>query len=268
VIESTIPLGASLSSSAALEVATALVFTTLAHRRWHPKNAARLARRAESEWVGVNSGIMDQLISTCAQAGHAVLIDCRDLTLTPTPLPPGVQVIVLDTGTRRRLTESSYNQRRAECETAARGFGVESLRDLTPASFDEPPIGLSMTVLNRARHVMEENQRTLAAAEAMQVGNSGLLGSLMNQSHESLRDLYEVSSPALDAMVECALASPGCLGARMTGAGFGGCAVALVEDAAVDEFTVAVAARYRGSTHNQPAVYVCAASGAASVIAS
>jgi galactokinase len=249
-------------------VATALVFATLAKRQWRPSDAAQLAHRAETDWVGVNSGIMDQLISACGQAGHAILIDCRDLTRSATPLPPGVQVVVLDTGTRRRLTESSYNQRRAECETAAGAFGIESLRDLTAADLNDPPSGLCMTVLDRARHVVEENQRTLAAAEAMKIGDGSLLGSLMNQSHESLRDLYEVSSSALDAMVESALASPGCLGARMTGAGFGGCAVALVEDAAVDEFMDNVATRYQGTTRNQPAVYACVAAGAASVIAS
>jgi galactokinase len=268
VIESTIPLGASLSSSAALEVATALVFATLAKRRWRPSDAAQLAHRAETDWVGVNSGIMDQLISACGQAGHAVLIDCRDLTRSATPLPPGVQVVVLDTGTRRRLTESRYNQRRAECKAAAEAFGIESLRDLTATVLNDPPADLSKTILDRARHVVEENQRTLAAAEAMKIGDGSLLGSLMNQSHESLRDLYEVSSSALDAMVESALASPGCLGARMTGAGFGGCAIALVDDAAVDEFMDNVATRYQGTTRNQPAVYACVAAGAASVIAS
>jgi galactokinase len=268
VIESTIPLGASLSSSAALEVATALVFATLAKRRWRPTDAAQTARRAETDWVGVNSGIMDQLISACGQAGHAVLIDCRALTLSATPLPPEVQVVVLDTGTRRRLTESRYNQRRAECEAAAEAFGIDSLRDLTATALNDPPADLSKTILYRARHVVEENQRTLAAAEAMKIGDGPLLGSLMNQSHESLRDLYEVSSSALDAMVESALASPGCLGARMTGAGFGGCAIALVEDAAVDEFMDNVAIRYQGTTGNQPAVYACVAAGAASVIAS
>lgn len=266
VVVSTIPLGASLSSSAALEVATALIFTTLANRLWNPTEAAATAQRAETEWVGMRSGIMDQLISACGQAGHAVLIDCRDLTQTPTPLPEGTQVVVLDTGTRRRLTESSYNQRRDECRQAARAFGVDSLRDLTPTALAQPPAGLATTIVNRARHVVEENQRTLAAAQAMRRGDASRLGHLMHESHVSLRDAYEVSSPALDAMVEAAQASPGCLGARMTGAGFGGCAMALVDDSSLDKFTDTVLARYRSSASHRPAIYVCKAAAAASVV--
>ncbi len=266
VITSTIPIGASLSSSAALELATALLFTTLGGLSWNPVEAARLSQRAEMDWVGMNSGIMDQLISACGQAGHAILIDCRDLTQTPTPLPDGLSVVVLDTGTRRRLTESSYNQRREECAEAARAFGVGSLRDLTIADLSTPPAAMPPTALKRARHIVEENERTLAAATAMREGDTAMLGRLMNESHVSLRDLYEVSSPALDAMVEAAQAFAGCRGARMTGAGFGGCAVAVVDTTDVEAFIKDVGARYREATDHEPAVYVCEAAPGASVI--
>ncbi|MDF1595657.1 MAG: galactokinase [Acidimicrobiia bacterium] len=267
VIVSTIPIGASLSSSAALEIATALVFSTLAQRRWDPVAAAQSARRGESDWVGVSSGIMDQLISACGRTGHALLIDCRDLTRTPIPLPDGTRVAVLDTGTRRRLTESSYNTRRHECKEAAAAFGVASLRDLTAAAVADAPPGLSATIAKRAVHVVEENERTIAAARAMVSGGAAELGDLMYESHVSLRDNYEVSSFALDAMVEAAMASPGCLGARMTGAGFGGCAVALIDRAYVGEFSSAVADRYQAATRQESRVYLCDAAGGASVVA-
>ncbi len=267
VIVSTVPIGASLSSSAALEIATALVFSTLAHRRWDPVEAAQTAQRGESEWVGVTSGIMDQLISACGRTGQALLIDCRDLTRTPIPLPDGTRVAVLDTGTRRRLTESNYNTRRRECKEAASAFSVASLRDLTPAAFADMPPGLPATIGRRAVHVVEENQRAIAAAQAMRSGGAAELGDLMYQSHVSLRDNYEVSSVALDAMVEAAMASPGCLGARMTGAGFGGCAVALIKRSYVGQFSRAVTDRYQGATGHEPRVYLCDAAGGASVVA-
>ena len=176
VIVSTIPLGASLSSSAALEVAIALTFATLAGEEWDLVEAAIMSRRAEVEWVGVNSGIMDQLISACGRTNHAVLIDCRDLSQKPAPVPPGVSVVVLDTGTRRQLTESSYNQRRDECTDAARGFGVASLRDLTMSAIQRPPRGVDEIALRRARHIVGENERVLAAAAAMHSGDPAGLG--------------------------------------------------------------------------------------------
>ncbi len=266
VIVSTIPLGASLSSSAALEVATALTFATLTDQRWDPVEAAVMSRRAEVDWVGVSSGIMDQLISAGGLADHAVLIDCRDLTQTPAPLPSGVSVVVLDTGTRRQLTESNYNQRRDECAEAARGFGVASLRDLEMPAVDNPPHGISDVAIRRARHIVGENQRTLAAAAAMHAGDPARLGSLISQAHISLRDNFEVSSPALDAMVEAAQASPGCLGASMTGAGFAGCAIAIVEETAIDSFIRHAEERYRAVTEHTPSLFACRAASGASVV--
>lgn len=205
---------------------------------------------------------MDQFISAGAVAGHASLMDCRALTLTPTPLPDGVVVAIMDTGTRRRLAEVAYGERRAACERAVAELGVAALRDATVdqvASLQDP------VVRRRAHHVVTENERTLAAVEAMRRGDAAELGRLMSASHVSLRDDYEVSGPGLDAIVEVAAASPGCLGARMTGGGFAGCAVALVEAAAIDAFTASVIERYRFEEH-RATIWSCAPAAGASLV--
>lgn len=296
VIASDVPRGAGLSSSAALELALAwaLLYTGVqSGRRGTPAmgsgaatglsapdappvraagpSPARLARamqRAENEWIGVSSGIMDQLVGAAAVAGHALLIDCRDLSTTPVPLPPEASVVVLDTATRRRLAGSAFNERRAACQRVAAAFGVASLRDLDAADLAHAaaPAGLSPTDLARARHVVAENQRTLAAARLLAEGDAVAVGKLMDQSHASLRDLYEVSSTELDAMVTAARAAPGCLGARMTGAGFGGCAVALVERGAETDFAASAATAYRQATGLVPALYPAVSGGAAGVV--
>ena len=228
VLAGDVPLGAGLSSSAALEMATARAFAAVSGIPWDAVAQAKLGQRAENKWIGVNCGIMDQLISATGRAGHAMLIDCRSLELQPAPLPGGVAVVVLDTATRRGLVDSAYNQRRSQCEAAAKAFAVRALRDVTPADFAAKDGQLDATTRRRARHVISENDRTVRAVEAMRGGDIGLLGRLMNESHASLRDDYEVSSDALNAMVEAAQRHKACFGARMTGAGFGGCAVAIV----------------------------------------
>ncbi len=266
VITSSIPLGASLSSSAALELATSLVFTSLSGRSWHPIESAAIAHRAETEWVGVNSGIMDQLISACGQAGHVTLIDCQDLTQTQIAVPDSVRVVVLDTGTRRELTTSDYNKRQQECEDAARAFGVQSLRDVALGDLDHAPAGMNETVFARARHVVGENKRTINAARAMSRGDVEEVGYLISQSHVSLRDNFEVSSIALDAMVEAAMASPGCLGARMTGAGFAGCAIALVQKEKTDAFIQRAGELYGATALGVSDIFACRPSNGASVI--
>lgn len=267
VVQGDVPRGAGLSSSAALEVATARAFAAISQWDWEPVRMAKLGQRAENRWVGVNCGIMDQLISATGRAGHAVLIDCRSLDLSPVPFPPVVAVAILDTATRRGLVDSEYNQRRACCEAAAKTFDVPALRDIDMARFDRESPRLDEITARRARHVISENQRTLAAAEAMRRGEVRELGRLMNESHESLRDDYKVSSEALNVMVESARAHPACYGARMTGAGFGGCAVALLEAALGDDFARRVAAEYQQRTGNTPAVYVCQATNGAEVFA-
>lgn len=267
VVRGDVPRGAGLSSSAALELAVARAFHESSGFAWDPSSIAQLAQRAENAWVGVNSGIMDQLISATGRAGHAVLIDCRSLEATPAPLPPGTRVVVLDTGTRRGLVGSAYNERRAQCEAAAEAFGVPALRDVSIETFEASGHELDELPRRRARHIVTENARTLAAYEAMKHGDAAALGRLMDASHESLRSDFEVSSDALDAMVDAARAHSGCLGARMTGAGFGGCAVALVEADAVEAFADGVPQRYESATGNDAAVYVVRASDGASTVA-
>jgi galactokinase len=195
-----------------------------------------------------------------------LLIDCRSLTYEAVPLPAGTTVVILDTATRRGLVDSAYNERRSQCEAAARFFGVPALRDVSLAQFEEKAEHLDELTRQRARHVITENERTLGAAEAMKRGDAELLGALMNASHASLRDDFQVSSPELDAMVECGRGVRGCLGIRMTGAGFGGCAVALVRSAEVPEFVTEVADGYRATAGRAPSIYVCRASDGASVV--
>ena len=261
-----VPLGAGLSSSAALEMAAARAFAAASDLAWDPAAMAKLGQRAENRWVGVNCGIMDQLISACGRSGHALLIDCRSLESRAVPFPPGVAVVVLDTATRRGLVDSAYNERRAQCEAAARFFGVRALRDVDRGWFERACGDLDATTRRRALHVITENDRTLRAAEAMCRGDMATLGELMQQSHASLRDDYEVSSAALNAMVECAQQHKACYGARMTGAGFGGCAVALVRAEAADDFVRHTATAYQEETGLTPAVYVCQATNGAEVM--
>jgi galactokinase len=266
VIAGDIPIGAGLSSSAAMEMASARAFAAVSGLTWEPVNMARLGQRAENKWIGVNCGIMDEAISANGREGHAMLIDCRTLDMTPAPLPPQKAVMVLDTATRRGLVDSAYNERRAQCEAAAQFFGVRALRDVTPTMFEVRGPELDELTRRRARHVITENKRTLQAVKAMQRGEAGTLGTLMNASHESLRDDFEVSSDALNAIVECARRQPGCCGARMTGAGFGGCAVALVDAGESGRFVSSVAAEYQQATGKKPNIYVCKASDGAAVV--
>jgi galactokinase len=261
-----VPIGAGLSSSAALELATARVFAVTSDFPWDPATMARIGQRAENEWVGMNCGIMDQMISASGKADHALLIDCRSLEARSVPLPPGTAVVVLDTATRRGLVDSAYNERRAQCEAAARTFGVPALRDLSVAQFQAQADQLDEITRRRARHVVTENARTLRAAEAMRQGDAAELGQLMNASHVSLRDDFEVSCDELNAMVVCAQREDACYGARMTGGGFGGCAVALVRADAAQAFATAVAACYQETTGIAPNIYVCSATNGAEVV--
>jgi galactokinase len=260
-----VPIGAGLSSSAAVELAVARAFCAVSGFDWEARRMARLAQQAENEWVGVNCGIMDQMVSAAAEAGTALFLDCRSLEFEHLPLPAEVAVVVLDTSTRRGLVDSAYNDRRSQCEQAARYFGVPALRDVSSADFAARGAGLEAVARRRARHIISENERVLGALQAIHAGDMRALGTLFNESHASLRDDFEVSSQALDRIVEAAQAQPGCLGARMTGAGFGGCAVALVEAATLEAFVPAVAAAYRRGSGVEAVVYVCRPSAGASV---
>jgi galactokinase len=267
VVASDVPVGAGLSSSAALEMATARVFAVTSGFPWESTTMAKLGQRAENEWVGVNCGIMDQMISAAGQAGHALLIDCRSLEAQAVPLPPGTVVVVLDTATRRGLVDSAYNERRAQCEAAARFFGVLALRDVSVAQFQARADRLDDLIRRRARHVVTENDRTLQAVEAMRRRDAVELGRLMDGSHVSLRDDFQVSSDELNSMVTCARREDVCYGARMTGGGFGGCAVALVRADAAPAFAATVTTCYQAATGITPSVYVCGATNGAEVVA-
>ena len=266
VIAGDVPIGAGLSSSAAWELAAARAFASVAGFEWHAPRMALLGQRAENKWVGVNCGIMDQMISAAGKADHALLIDCRSLESQTVPLPPNTVVIVLDTATRRGLVDSAYNERRSQCEAAARFFNVKALRDVSVEQFNARADELDSITRRRARHVVTEDDRTLRAVEAMRRGDAVELGQLMNASHVSLRDDFEVSSHELNVMAEVAQRHSGCYGARMTGAGFGGCAVALVRAEAVRDFVHGVSTDYRAATGRTPSIYVCRATNGAEVI--
>jgi len=267
VMAGDVPIGAGLSSSAATELATARAFASVSGLEWDPAAMAKLGQKAENQWIGVNSGIMDQLISAAGAADHAILIDCRSLDTQAIPLPPNTAVVVMDTATRRELAESAYNERRAQCEAAAAFFGVKALRDVEPMELTSMLDLLEEVIGKRARHIVTENARTLQAAEAMRGNDPVRLGQLMYESHVSLRDDFEVSSEALNTFVECARKLPGCYGARMTGGGFGGCAVALVRADDAPSFAIGVAVAYQTISGLTPNVYVCQATDGAKVVA-
>jgi galactokinase len=209
---------------------------------------------------------MDQMISASGREGHALLIDCRTLDSQLVPLPPGTLVVVLDTATRRGLVDSAYNERRAQCEAAAQYFGVPALRDVTSEMFEGRAAGLDEVTRRRARHVITENARTLEAAEVMRRGDAVALGKLMDASHASMRDDFEISRSEMDTMVKLAQEHPSSYGARMTGGGFGGCAVALVRAEVVGQFVTVVGERYRQATGLKPAIYVCEPTNGAEVV--
>lgn len=266
VMAGDVPIGAGLSSSAALEMATARAFAAVSGLAWQPAPMALLGQKAENEWVGVNCGIMDQMISAAGEADHALLIDCRSLEIQSVPLPADTTVVVMDTATRRGLVDSAYNERRAQCEGAAAYFGVKALRDVSLETFTGKAAGLDPITRRRARHIITENERTLAAVETMVQGDPITLGRLMNDSHISLQDDFEVSNQELDIMVEIAQAQEGCYGARMTGAGFGGCAVALVRSTVVGTFAQTIARSYQAATQLEPSIYICEATNGAEII--
>jgi galactokinase len=270
-IAGNVPIGSGLSSSAAIEVATAVAWRDLCTLDLPSVSLAMLCQRAESEFVGMKCGIMDQFIAALGASGRALLIDCRSLRFDRVELPPGMSVVVCDTMKRRGLVDSEYNQRRRECEQGVellRGVlpQAQALRDVTSEDLACYANLLPTTVLKRCRHVVSENERTLRAVAALRAGKVQEFGHLMDLSHASLRDDYEVSCAELDAMVEVARGLAGCLGARMTGAGFGGCTVNWVRAEATGEFARRVAEGYRQRTGISPEVYVCAASAGAGEI--
>jgi galactokinase len=265
LIRSDVPRGSGLSSSAALEVATGYTFQVLNRLNLLGEELALLAQGAENSFVGVQCGIMDQFISALGRADHALLLDCRDLSYQAVPLPPDVNIVVCNSNVEHSLGGTAYNQRRAECDEAVRLFKrwypkITALRDLTVEQFREHEHELPDPVRMRARHVITENHRAMSGAALLGRGDVAAFGKLMNESHASLRDDYQVSIPELDTLVEAAQGVAGCYGSRLTGAGFGGCTVSLVEQTAVEQFQGKVAAAYRSATGRETIIYICRAS--------
>ena len=261
-----VPMGAGLSSSAAVEMAVGKGMVVLNRIEISGPELALLGQRAENHFVGVNCGIMDQFISANGRAGHALFLDCRDLSFELVPLfGDGVQIVICNSGVTRGLTDSAYNDRRSACESGvsllagAMGTDIRALRDVSMEVLDAYGGALSETVLKRCRHVITENERTQRAVVLLSKGDLSEFGALMVASHESLRDDYEVSGKELDLLVEIALNVPGVFGARMTGAGFGGCTVNIVERDAVSDLTDAINERYSKATGLTPEIYDCSA---------
>jgi galactokinase len=243
-----LPIGAGLSSSAALDMVTIKALSLVSDIPWDGKLMASLAKEADNQWVGINSGIMDQLISAMGEHGKALLIDCRSLDLEYDSLPESTIVVVMNTMAKHTLVSSGYNTRFHETREAAKFFGLSSLRDLSLKEFEAESDQMDDILRRRTRHVLTENQRTLEAAEKMRQNDPAALGSLMNESHYSLQHDYEVSCEELDIMVEESRKIEGCYGARMTGGGFGGSAIALVEKSSAEAFMKQIRAAYLEKT--------------------
>jgi galactokinase len=268
---SDIPRGSGLSSSASIEMAFGVAWSKLGGWSLPPMQLARLGQQAENRYVGVNCGIMDQFASACGEAERLMLLDCRSLEYRSLPLPENTVIVVADTTVRRKLTSGEYNDRRAACEEAVRLLalelpGLKSLRDVSVETFNRLSHKLPLTVGKRARHVVEEIERTRLAIPLLEQKKTREFGLLMNACHVSLRDLYEVSVPELDTMVEIAQPLPGCFGARLTGGGFGGCTVNLVASDRAEAFALALGPEYERRTGLHPEIYICQASQGAGLM--
>jgi len=264
LVHGEVPIGAGLSSSAAVEVASALALMSLNDTQIPLPEVAKLCQRAENTFVGAKVGIMDQFVSCMGKAGHALLLDCRSLEFQLVPIPASLRLVVCNTMVKHDLATGAYNTRRAECEEGARLFAtwdpaVRALRDVSLELLDQYLDDLPPLVGKRCSHVVRENQRALDAALALTEGNLLRVGTLMRDSHNSLRDLYEVSCSELDIMVEAAQDLPGFVGGRMTGGGFGGCTVNLVREEHAEDFAKRIAERYLQQAGITAQVYLCAA---------
>ncbi len=271
LVSGNVPIGAGLSSSASIEVATAFALQGLFGSGLNSHRIATLCQRAENEFVGMRCGIMDQFVSVHGKSDHALMLDCRSLDYELLPLPPTVSLVICNTMVKHQLASGEYNIRRRECEEGVARLQeeypqVRALRDVTPEMLKGAASLMSETVYRRCRHVVEEDERVKSAAAALRARDLGKLGKLMYASHASLRDDYAVSCTELNIMVELASRGVGIIGARMTGGGFGGCTINLVENAAVEPFCAMVAGEYENRTGIKPEIYVTRASDGASEI--
>jgi galactokinase len=268
LVHSDVPMGAGLSSSASFEVAVGTALCDLSDVEIGATEMARLCQQAEIEFTGARCGIMDQFVACHARAQHALLLDCRSLEHEAVPLPDDVRLVACNTMVRHAHAGGEYNRRRSECESAVAHIAalfpeVRSLRDIDLARLEACRGELPDAVYRRSRHVVTENNRVLSTVRALRNADFDAIDALMFESHQSLRNDYEVSCPELDAMVDIARSAPGVLGTRMTGGGFGGCTVSLVRNGAVDDFRQAVASRYEAQIGRRPEIYVLDAADAA-----
>jgi galactokinase len=263
LIESEVPIGAGLSSSAAIEVATALALADLAGASSFDRvQLARLCRKAENEFVGARVGIMDQFVSLHGQKDHALLLDCRSLTFESLAIPDSVKLVICNTMVKHELAFGEYNRRRADCEEAVRRLatvlpGIRALRDVNLVQLEQHRALLSDVIYKRALHIVSEDERVLDSAQALRAGDIERFGKRMGESHRSLRDLYEVSCRELDLMVDLAYQQKGVYGARMTGGGFGGATINLVDARYAGEFKEKIGRAYQKETGLMPQIYIC-----------
>jgi len=271
LVHSTIPFGSGLSSSAALEVATATLFKLFNNLEIDSVGLALLCQRAENEFVGVNCGILDPYSSALGQTGRALLLDCRHLTATSVDLPENVRIVICDTRAKRALADTEYGIRRAQCEEGTRLLAkfypeVTALRDVSPTQFDKHVADMPETIAKRCRFIIQENLRVLNVADALSNNDFTALKSLTAESYLEARDLYEISCPEMEAMIRSMTSIPGTIGARQAGAGFGGCLVALVDAPSLNTFTQHVKKKYTAATGIEPKVYPVYASAGAGTI--
>ncbi len=267
VIAGNVPRGVGLSSSASLEVAVGTALSHMSDLSLSPTELALIGQAAENDYVGCKCGIMDQLISSAGAEGHALLIDCRSLETSAVSVPQGVSVVIIDSGVERQLVGSEYNERREQCEEASRLLGMNALRDATLQDVEAQRHAWDPIIFRRARHVVSENKRTEDAAVALRAGDLEQMGRLMAASHASLRDDFEVTVPAIDALVEMVGGVVGDRGGvRMTGGGFGGCVVALIPSELVPRVEETVKASYTEATGNRAQIFVCQPSAGAGLV--
>jgi galactokinase len=268
LVHGEVPIGAGLSSSAAVEVASALAIMSLNGTVLPMAQVAKLCQRAENTFVGARVGIMDQFVSCLGRADHALRLDCRSLEFELVPIPSDVRLVICNTMVKHELAGGEYNRRREECDEGVRTLkkwypGIRALRDVSPDQLEQHAADLPPTILKRCRHIVAENERVLEASRALIASDLTRFGKLMRASHVSLRDLYDVSCEELDTMVEVAEDLPGYWGGRMTGGGFGGCTVNLVDATDTAGFVSEVKSRYEARTGIRPNIYICAAADGA-----
>lgn len=272
LVHSTVPFGSGLSSSAAIEMATAELFQVMADWELDPVEKAILGQKAENEFVGVSSGILDQYSSSMGRAGSVLLLDCRDLTSETVNVAEGLQVVICDTRAERNLTGTEYDERRAQCEQGVKILQrwypeIRALRDVSIAQLELHADALPEIVVKRCRFIIEENQRVLDLATAIGGGNREAISRLLCESYAGARNLYELTVPAMEKMFEAMISAPGVIGARQAGAGFGGCMVAIIEAGQLEQFTSHVNKVYTGATGIETSVFPVSPSDGAGLVA-